>query len=337
ALLVAPLWGVGAGAAGPAPPAYSLILDSFRPQHVGYAMSIYKLAVKIGAGVAFILGGVLFDFFDGIGTISVAVIGEIRPWQATMISVGAPGLLLALLLLTMTEPSRKGLAKGTAAGDRQLPLRDTARFIGARWRVYVPLFLGASMMAMAGYGAGAWYPELLVRNYDMTKTEAGTIYGTITMIAGSSGVMLGAWLAQQMAKRGYTDSWVRTCFITSLLATPLMVGGPLSESEFWNIALLWPGMVMAGSYLGVLAVSFVVITPNQMRGQITAIYIFVTNIIGMAVGTSVLAAFTDFLYQDDALLHYSVATACGLFYPAAALLFWFCMPAYRRAVAEAAD
>ena len=48
--------GVGAGEAGLSPPAYSLILDSFRPAHVGYAMSFYKLGVKIGAGLALVVG-----------------------------------------------------------------------------------------------------------------------------------------------------------------------------------------------------------------------------------------------------------------------------------------
>ncbi len=51
-------------------------------------------------------------------------------------------------------------------------------------------------------------------------------------------------------------------------------------------------------------------------------------------GQSFLAAFTDFLYQDDGSLHYSIATANGLFYPLAALLFWYCLPAYRRSVEE---
>jgi MFS family permease len=93
-------------------------------------------------------------------------------------------------------------------------------------------------------------------------------------------------------------------------------------------------MIMAGSYLGVLAVSFVIITPNEMRGQITAVYLFFTNIMGMAVGTTILAAFTDFLFKDDALLHYSIATACGLFYPLAAIAFWFSLAPYRGAVQE---
>ena len=81
--------------------------------------------------------------------------------------------------------------------------------------------------------------------------------------------------------------------------------------------------------------AMVVITPNQMRGQITAMYIFVTNMLGLAVGASVLAAFTDFVYQDESLLNYSIASINGLFYPAAAVLFLYCMPAYRQADSEA--
>ena len=55
--------------------------------------------------------------------------------------------------------------------------------------------------------------------------------------------------------------------------------------------MLFPATMFGAAYLGVMAASFQPITPNQMRGQTTAIYIFVTNIFGMAVGTSVLAAF----------------------------------------------
>lgn len=326
--------GVGAGEAGLAPPAYSLILDSFRPQHVGYAMSIYKLGVKVGAGIAFIVGGVLYDFFFGIGTMTLPVVGEIKPWQATMITVGAPGLLLSLLMITIREPARKDKV---SAADTSLPVKTVARFIWQRKRVYLSLFIGSSFMAMAGYGASAWYPELLTRQYGMSKSEAGAQYGLIILVAGSLGVMLAAWMANQLLKRGYTDAYVRTIFITSLIGAPIMAIAPLTGSATWNLALLWPGTIIAGSYLGVMAVSFVVITPNEMRGQVTAVYIFVTNIIGMAVGTSILAAFTDFLYQDDELLHYSLATACGLFYPLAALSFWFCLPAYRGAMQEAGN
>jgi MFS family permease len=326
--------GVGAGEAGLTPPAYSIILDSFRPRHVGYAMSVYKLGVNVGGGLALVVGGLLYDYFAGLGSIVVPVFGELKPWQATIVCVGLPGLILSLMLLTIREPSRKSLAEGGGGEGLQLPIRTVAAFVWSRKRVYLTLFFGSSMMAMAGYGSAAWYPEFFVRTYGMSKSEAGTSYGTIILIAGSLGVMLGAWVASKLSDWGYTDGYVRAIFLSALLAIPLTISAPLAGDAQLTLLILFPATLMSSAYMGVMAVAIVTITPNQMRGQVTAVYIFVTNMLGMAVGTSILAAFTDFLYQGDDSLHYSIATANGLFYPIAALLFWYCLPAYRRSAKE---
>ena len=325
---------MGAGEAGLSPPAYSLILDSFRPAHVGYAMSFYKLGVKIGAGLALIIGGILYDFYASLGVIEFAYIGEIKPWQATLISVGAPGMLLSILFLTIQEPSRKGLVADGGKVLEQIPLTEVVRFIWKRKRVYLCLLLGSSMMAMAQYGSGAWYPEMFTRNYGFSKSEAGVSFGMIVLISGSLGIMIAAWCASQLKKRGYEDANVRTMFAAALIAIPFTTIAPLAGTAQGTLIMLWPAVLMSGSYLGIMAVSIVEISPNQMRGQVTAVYIFATSMLGMALGGSVLAAFTDFLYQDDALLHYSIATANALFYPIAAVLFWYCLPAYRASVRD---
>ena len=326
--------GVGAGEAGLTPPAYSIILDSFRPRHVGFAMSVYKLGVNVGAGLALVVGGLLYDYFASLGSIDIPGFGELKPWQATIVSVGLPGLILSLMLLTIREPSRKNLAEGGGEDGLHIPIRTVTAFLWSRRRVYLTLFFGSSMMAMAGYGSAAWYPEFFVRTYAMSKSEAGASYGTIILIAGSLGVMLGAWIASKLSDRGYTDGYVRAIFLSSLLAIPLTISAPLAGDAQLTLLILFPATLMSSSYMGVMAVAIVTITPNQMRGQVTAVYIFVTNMLGMAVGTSILAAFTDFLYQGDDSLHYSIATANGLFYPIAALLFWYCLPAYRQSAKE---
>ncbi len=326
--------GVGAGEAGLSPPAYSLILDSFRPVHVGYAMSFYKLGVKIGAGLALILGGFLYDFFDAMGGFELPIVGLVKPWQATLISVGAPGILVSLLLLTINEPSRKGLFTNGEGVVKQIPIMQVLSFIWHKKRVYGCFLLGASVMAMAQYGSGAWYPELFTRNHGFSKSEAGTFIGTIVLVSGSLGVMAAAWFANFLKRRGYADGNLRTMLLAAMLAAPLTTLAPLAGTAKLTLVLLWPAVFLSGSYLGIMALSIVEITPNQMRGQITAVYIFATSMLGMALGGSVLAAFTDFLYQDEALLHYSIATANIIFYPAAALLFWYSLPAYRTALQD---
>lgn len=324
---------VGAGEAGLAPPAYSIITDSFKPQHFGYAMAFYKSGVKVGGAMALILGGFLIDFYTDLGPLEIPLLGTVQPWQATLMTVGLPGLLLALLLMTMIEPERKGLVQ-TGKDDLQLPVATVAGFLFARSRTYLSLFMGSSMLAMAGYGSAAWYPEFFVRNYGFTKSQAGSSFGMVILIGGMIGVMAGPMLANFLARRGHTDAYVRAIMYASMIAVVPATAAPLMGSHTATLILLFPATAFGGMYLGVMAASFQPITPNQMRGQTTAVYIFVTNIFGMAVGTSILAAFTDFVYQDDAKLHYSIATANAIFYPAAICLFAYCLKGYRRSVTE---
>ena len=336
-LLVARM-GVGIGEAGLSPAAYSIITDSYRPDHMRYALSFYKMAVTVGGGLALVVGGMIYDFYLAQPTIDWPVFGSIKPWQATLITVGLPGILLCLFMGTIHEPSRKGLAMANSSTEDQpnsFPFMDVIRFLWARKRLYGLLFLGSSFLSIANYGSSAWYPEMLVRNYGLSKSEAGSAFGMIYLVAGTLGVMAGPFLASRIQSAGYADANVRTVLIGSIVAIAPATLAPLMGSAEATFYVLWPTVFVSMSYLGIMAVSFQLITPNEMRGQTTAIYIFVTNIMGMAVGTSVLAGFTDFFFQDDLALPYSIAAVNAIFYPLAALLFWYCLPAYRSILAEA--
>ena len=326
--------GVGVGEAGLAPPAYSIITDSYRPRHFGYAMSFYKAGVRVGGGLALVVGGFLMDTYMRIGAIELPIVGTVEPWQATLITVGLPGVLIGLLALTMVEPQRKEMAT-SRRGDQRLPVVTLAKFLWRRRRVYLSLFCATAMLAMAGYGSGGWYPEMLVRNYGMSRGEVGSIYGMLVLTSGLLGIMMGPWIASRLSARGYTDAYVRTMLITTLITIVPSIAAPLAGSATLTLIILWPAMLFSGAYLGVMAAAFQPITPNQMRGQTTGLYIFFTSFIGMAFGTSTLAALTDFLYKDDGMLHYSIATTQGVFKPVAALLFWYCLAGYQKSMAEA--
>ena len=325
---------VGLGEAGLAPPAYSIITDSYRPQHFGYAMSFYKTGVRVGGGLALVIGGLLIDFYTRVGALEIPLVGTVEPWQATLVSVGLPGLLLALLVLTIQEPRRKEMAS-SRSGAVHLPIRTLVKFLWRRKRVYLSLFLGSACLAMAGYGSAAWYPELLVRNYGMSRGAVGSLYGTLVLTSGLLGIMMGPWIANRFAERNYTDAYVRTMLTTTLLTLVPSVAAPLAGSPARTLTLLWPAMLFSSAYLGVMAAALQPITPNQMRGQFTGLYLFFTSFIGMAFGTSALAALTDFLFQDDGKLDYSIATTQAIFKPLAAILFWYCLSGYRKSAEEA--
>ena len=126
---------VGAGEAGLAPPAYSIITDSYRPAHFGYAMSFYKTGVRVGGGFALVIGGLLIDYYTRIGPFEIPLVGTLQPWQATLgdgrpagRAAGAPA----------ADDGRAASAKELAvsrSGRERLPVREFVRFIWERKRL----------------------------------------------------------------------------------------------------------------------------------------------------------------------------------------------------------
>lgn len=326
---------VGVGEAGFAPAAYSLVTDSFRPKHLGFAMSFLKSGVYVGSAASLIFGGLLIEYFTSIGDLHLPILGTLKPWQATFIAVGAPGILLALCVTLVREPERRDVVV-TKSGETRLPLKQVLKFLWVRKRTYLSLFVGSSMLSMASYGGSAWYPEFFIRTYDVSRAEAGALYGTLLLTCSVTGVFLGPWLARVLSNT-HTDYYLRSILYASVAAFVPAVLAPLAGSKTYTVLLLIPALTFGSMYLGVMAASFQPITPNQMRGQMAAFYIFMSNIFGLALGTTVMAAFTDFLFKDDSMLLYSIATSNALFYPIAIALFAYGLKSYRASMQEAGN
>ena len=85
---------------------YSLTSDSFPENKQGKPMGIITSGVYIGIGITLLGGGFLIDYLTQIGGINLPLIGYLKPWQATFMIVGIPGLILALAAFLLKEPKR---------------------------------------------------------------------------------------------------------------------------------------------------------------------------------------------------------------------------------------
>ena len=73
-----------------------------------------------------------------------------------------------------------------------------------------------------------------------------------------------------------------------------------------------------------------VVTPNQMRGQVASIYLFGANIIGLALGPVIVALFTDFLYGDEMMVAYSIATTALVITPLVWIIVFLSLKSFRK-------
>jgi hypothetical protein len=68
-----------------------------------------------------------------------------------------------------------------------------------------------------------------------------------------------------------------------------------------------PIVFFLNSYFGLAIAALQRITPNRMRAQVSAVMLFMTNLFGLALGPSAVAAITDFVFSDDAALSRSLS------------------------------
>src|SRR5262249_28510829 len=127
--------GVGVGEACLSPAAYSFITDSFPPKKRAMPFSVYTMAIYIGGGCAFLFGGLLIRAFAGKESVSVPLVGLVRPWQVLFLILGVTGIVFALIVLTLRDPSRKeARLESTSTGNagtrvERIPLRTVFGFL----------------------------------------------------------------------------------------------------------------------------------------------------------------------------------------------------------------
>ena len=110
--------GVGVGEATASPTAYSLISDYFPSRQRGTALAIYSSGLYLGGGVSLLIGAKISKLWDA--AYPGGGVGGLVGWQAAFCAVGFPGLLLALWVASMREPSRPAIEEG----DARHPLID---------------------------------------------------------------------------------------------------------------------------------------------------------------------------------------------------------------------
>ncbi len=76
------------------------------------------------------------------------------------------------------------------------------------------------------------------------------------------------------------------------------------------------------------------VTPNEMRGQITAIYYLVFSVIGVGLGPTVMGFITDVVIGDESKIRYAMALCAGLMTPLAALSAWYGLRTYDGAIRD---
>ena len=315
-LLAAARMGVGIGEAALSPCAFSMITDSFPKERLSSALSVYTMGIQLGSGLALVIGGLVAQAVSHMAPIAIPAIGFIPAWRVTFLIVGAPGLLVALLVLTVREPPRRALLLSATGVAAPFGLGEVFAQVRLRWRAVTGIAAMISCQATCNYALLAWGPAFFDRMHHWPKDRTGLVLGLTTLGCGCTGLFAGGYLSDRWQSRGMRDAPLRVGLISLFGLLLTLAPAMLLREAGWTVALLVPAVFFIGLPIGCGYAALQLIFPNQARGRVSAMVIFAVALGGLAVGGLLPGFLDDHLFHDE----YRIGASISLTVVVAALL-----------------
>ena len=270
--------GVGIGEAGFVPLAISLLADKFDIGRRTTVMSLLTLGGAIGTWAGISGGGALEGAYG---------------WRTALIVFGAAGLVVAVLTLVIREPVRGSVDGLDRAASAEAGFGETLRFCIRRRSVFHTL-AGSVVIGFWGWGLSWWIPAFWERSFGIGPAEGGALIGPAQGIVGTVGVLISSalflWLGRGDLRKPlwFLAALGFVCTIPSIVAV-------LTGSRPTAVLMLWLFLPMAHISIGpTFALLSSGVLPN-MRGQINAIYVALSNVASLALAPQLVGFLSDVL------------------------------------------
>ena len=267
---------VGVGEAS-APAVSSMIADYYPRDRRASAMAVYVLAVPAGALIGAAGGGFIAQHAD---------------WRLAFVAAGAPGLLLALLLiLTVREPLR-GHYDPPGQGQASPPPVSAVFGRMVQRPAFLHVMMGSTLASAGGFAINIFLAQYFFRRFGLDFATSGLISGLISALAGSVSMLGGGLVADALGRKD-PRFYALTPGLGCLLAAPLYVLAFLQAGWPAAVALLMlTGLVQYAYMAPSMGLAQNLMEP-RMRATAAAVVGIMTNLVGAGLGPLIVGALSD--------------------------------------------
>lgn len=322
------LLGIGQGTIGPT---HLSLLSDYYPNHVrGRVMNYWRSANAFGSIVGAVIGGAI-----------VATVG----WRWGFTAAAIPGLIFGLVALTLREP-RRGEAELQEAIDGNPLLAEFLKeptdkkgffeslgtILGSRTLRY--MILANAAIGFTLIGVLVWLPTLFEREYGLTTSQAGGVFGILAVAA-----FIGQWMAGPYADNrlhrglGYLGKMGAVSVVILLVTWTAAFAMPWAPVA---LVLLIGGAFAASIGSGGLIPIVAAVSSPRIRSQSFAAFGLSLSVLGAAMAPLVVGGVSELFQMADLsegdALRYSMLLATVT---VATLGAWLVWEASRTADAEA--
>lgn len=297
---------LAAGEATQLAPSVSLLADRFPKQARSRAMAIFSAGPSIGIIVGLSAAGYL---------------NAVYGWRTTLLVLGLPGFLLALLVrFTMAEPQRLNEA-GSVAQYRKHGLMETFGFLFRQKSFYL-LLLAAALNAWPLFGTTIWGPAFMGRVHALGSAQVGLLFGLVYGLLGLGGALTGGFVSDYLGRKSDRRKLLLPMLAAGLIC-PAMLLFLLADTLWLVIIALGLIAFLANAQFGPVWAVMQSISPIRMRATAAACFQLLINIIGMGLGPFLVGYMNDSLTSEYGplairysmlLLPIAAVGSCGMLY-----------------------
>lgn len=261
---------VGIGEATLGPAALSMLSDYFPAERRATVQAIFSSAIAIGAGIAFLFGGMINDAFG---------------WRYAFYFLGFPGLIFVALVLFLKEPQR-------GISDQKVIYKTSDWKPLIKNSPFIMLLIGYAFFAIASNSISIWLPTFFIRVQHMDIAQIGLWIGIGTIAGGLPGTVMGGWFADKFklkraGGRMYFSGWI------AFISVPLWLVLLYSNSVVVQFILIMFLLGLGLAWLGPAAADVNDIAGPHLRGLAVGIYFFIVNAIGYGISPPIYGKLND--------------------------------------------
>lgn len=252
--------GVGVGEASYAPASNSLLGDLFPAHQRARAMGVFMLGLPIGLLLAYFTVGAIVEAFDS--------------WRAPFFIAAVPGLILAILVFMIKEPTR-GSAESVrvSGGAVERPLRKILSIRTFWW-----LLVAGLAFNFASYACNTFMVPMLQRYFLLPLEQAAVSTGIIVGVTGLLGLTLGGWLADHLHQRWASGRLLLAA--VSMLVAAVATG-----------CALYAGRIEVGVFVAIFCVGWLF-----SYNYFTCVYTAIQDVVEPRLRATAMALFMAGLY-----------------------------------------
>ncbi len=282
-------FGVGVGEAGGVPPSQSLISDYFPKAKRASAMGLFAIGVPLGGLIGMAFGGLVADAYG---------------WRTAFLLAGAPGLILAgLVVLTMKETRVNLAGRAAEARASQIPLRDAFALLASKQTFWF-LSLAVGFKVLFTDGQAPFLASFFLRSHGVEIADMaadfglrpmgllGVSIGLINGIFGALGGWIGGVIADRAAARDIRNVVVAPA-IALIVAAPAYIAALHVESAVAAAGFLVLQSFMNVFWAGPVYATLHGVVPSNMRATATACAMFIINLMGTGLGPLFVGLLSD--------------------------------------------